>query len=208
MTMKVVLGTGVLIASALALAACGTQGGGNPTNTGGTAAPVTPGSSSGTATGAPTLTPQATQTTPAATPTGPDRCHSTDLSASLGGFDAGAGNRYAVLTLTNRSGHTCVIFGYGGVGLLNSAKKPVPTKQVRDTRKAPVRVTLKPGAGAKSQLHWSVIPSGSENQMGPCEPVASFLQVIPPDEKQPITVAFPPTSVCQQGRIDQGPYQA
>jgi hypothetical protein len=195
------VGLGLAVA---VLAACG------PQPQGGTAAPAgTPEAPSSSVaapggTASPTLTPQATPSTPS----GPDRCHTGDLGASLGRVDAGAGNRYAQLTLTNRSGRTCVVFGYGGVLLLDAARHPVPTKQIRNTQAAPKRVTLSPGAGAHSTLHWGVVPDGSESTMGRCEPSAAFLQIIPPDETQPLTIAWPEGPVCQHGRIDQSPYAA
>lgn len=200
-------GIGMAAGLAALAVACG------PQNSGGQAGPAGSASAGPSTASAPaetsptTLTPQEQPSATPSTPAGPDRCHTADLSASLGGLDAAAGNRYGTLTLTSKAAQPCVIFGYGGVGLLGTTRKPVPTKQVRDPKVGPVRITLQPGASVKSTLHWSVIPSGDEDATGPCEPEAAFLQVIPPDETQPLVIPFPRTSVCQHGRIDQTAYR-
>jgi hypothetical protein len=200
-------GIGMAAAMAALAVACGPQGTGGQAGPAGSASAGPSTASAPAQTSPSTLTPQQQPSGATSTPAGPDRCHTGELTAALGNLDAGAGNRYAVLTLTSKADHPCVIFGYGGVGLLAANKKPVPTKQVRDPKVGPVRISLQPGASAKSMLHWSVVPSGDEDAMGPCEPAAAFLQVIPPDETEPLTIAFPPTSVCQHGRIDQTAYR-
>lgn len=193
--------TGLCILAGLALAGCGTQTSGG----GGASSPAGTGSTPASPTGGATVTPA--QTTPGqTTPAGPDRCHTSGLSASLGRPDAGAGNRYAVLSLTNTGTSPCVIFGYGGVQLLDAAGKPVPTRQVRDPQHKPLRVLLQPGGAADSTLHWSVVPSGSESTTGACQPTAAALLVTPPDETEPLKIAWNSGPVCQQGRIDQGAY--
>ena len=50
------------------------------------------------------------------------------------------------------------------------------------------------------------MPTGTESQTGPCEPTASYLLITPPDETQPITVAWPYEMVCQHGRLDETSY--
>jgi hypothetical protein len=149
---------------------------------------------------------QGTPTGTTSSATGPDRCHTAELRARLHALDSAAGQRYAALILTNRSTSTCRVYGYGGIQLLDAARRPVPTQQVRDPNSPPRLVSLRPGASAYSRLHWGVVPSGSESQTGPCEPTASYLLVTPPDETQPITVAWSYGMVCQRGRIEQTAY--
>src|SRR4051812_7568239 len=69
--------------------------------------PPTPAPTDGTA-GAPVPV-------PVTEPTGPDRCHTADLTAGLHNLDSAAGSRYAALVLTNRTSRTCRVYGYGGV---------------------------------------------------------------------------------------------
>src|SRR5438105_3440599 len=47
------------------------------------------------------------------------RCHSSGLTATVTGYDAGAGQRYARLVLQNTSGHACRMYGFPGLGLGN-----------------------------------------------------------------------------------------
>ncbi len=196
------------IAAGLALASlagCSASGGG-----GRVAAPAGPTST------APTTPTQVVPTQAAPTPItasrstapGPDRCHTADLAARLRALDSAAGQRYVAVVLTNRSTRTCVVYGYGGVQLLDAARRPLPTNQVRDRLVPPRLVRLGPGASAYSRLHWGVVPTGTESQTGPCEPTPAHLLVTPPDETQPITVAWSYGPACQQGRIDQTAYAA
>jgi uncharacterized protein DUF4232 len=48
----------------------------------------------------------------------PPRCHTNELSASLGRVDAGAGQRFTRLTLRNRASHTCRTQGWVGLQLV------------------------------------------------------------------------------------------
>ena len=65
---------------------------------------------------------------------------------------------------------------------------------------------LRPGGNVSSLLHWSPVPDGTESQTGPCKPTPAYLLVTPPDETQPLTVAWSSSEVCAHGRIVQGAY--
>jgi len=164
------------------------------------------------ATGPPTPTPTdrtAGAPVPPTTPTGPDRCHTADLTAGLHNLDAAAGSRYATVVLTNRTRSTCRIYGYGGVQLLDAARHPLPTHQIRDPGTPPRPVLLRPGGSASSGLHWSPLPDGTESQTGPCQPTPTYLLITPPDETQPITVPWSSSEpACSHGRIGQTAYVA
>jgi hypothetical protein len=141
---------------ALLLAAAGCDGRAtNPTVSAPTSivppAPTTP---APTTPGTRPPTPAPTSITPApTTPAGPGRCHTADLTAGLHHLDPGAGQRYDVLALTNRSTSTCRVYGYGGVQLLDAARRPLPTHQMRGRYAPPRLVLLRPGASAYSLLH-------------------------------------------------------
>lgn len=135
------------------------------------------------------------------------RCHTADLTGQLQQRDPAAGNRYAILILTNRSARGCTIYGYGGVGLVDAKGKPVPTQQRRDRAHGPVLINLPRGGKVSSLLHWGVVPGDGEPQTGQCEPTAAALLVIPPDETTSLRVPWTFGPVCQRGAIDQWAYR-
>jgi len=119
------------------------------------------------------------------------RCHTSQLTGHLGAVGDEAGHRDAELILTNTGGRTCTLDGYGGLGL-HDGSVVLPTRQNRVPSPAPTLVTLALGASATSTLRWSVIP-----------PVASTLEVIPPDETDPLAVVWVAGPVCEGGSVDQ-----
>jgi hypothetical protein len=137
---------------------------------------------------------------------GPDRCSTGELTATLTGGDSGAGQRGAVLALRDTGGRTCDVEGFGGVGLQDAGGRALPTQQVREPSPAPTLLTVAPGATVVSQLVWTVVPSGSDPAAG-C-PTPASLAVIPPDEQDPLTVAWSLGPVCGGGRLQQQAYTA
>jgi Protein of unknown function (DUF4232) len=138
---------------------------------------------------------------------GPSQCRTADLSAQLKPGSPGAGQRYATVVLTNTSGHTCTVTGYGGLALLGAPGQGVPTDLRRAPAPAPVTVPLAPGRSARSLLHWTVIP-GANEPGAVCERTAVTVVVTPPGRT---TAALRPWTfgpVCQHGRIDQNAYVA
>ena len=103
------------------------------------------------------------------------------------------------LALVNQSAHRCRIYGYGGVQLLDAAGTALPTRQERSGQR-PELVTLRPGDRAYSALTWIFSPEAP-----PCSN-AAFLQVIPPDETEPIRARFA-YGVCGNGVLSQRAYQ-
>lgn len=132
------------------------------------------------------------------------RCHTSMVKASIKYGDPAAGNRYAKLILTNVSGESCQIYGYGGFQLLKSDYQYRETHVVRDPSVGPRLITLKPGQHASSTIHWGVIPTGDETN---CAPNASYLMVTPPDETATITIPWKGGTVCNSGTFDQRAYR-
>jgi hypothetical protein len=182
------------------LAGCGTK-----QNAAGDNATVTSQSSvtatTTTASTAPSLT--GGETSP---PNQDNRCTADLLDGTIDPQDAGAGNRYATLTVTNKSGQACSLWGYGGLELLEVSKAEIPTQAERNLDPAPNLVTLAPGAAAAKKLRWGVIATGDEPTDGPCQPPATAVRVIPPDETEPFEVDFDFGSVCDGGRIQTSAY--
>src|SRR5262249_40491882 len=110
--------------------------------------------------------------------------------------------------LTNVSGHTCTVYGYGGLQLATASRQPLPTSQRRDPTHPPRLVRLAPGGKASSVLAWGVVPSGSEPVTGPGEPMPSRLRVPPPDGPTQRGVPWGFGSVCQHGTVIQWAYAA
>jgi hypothetical protein len=127
------------------------------------------------------------------------RCHTADLALEVGQDDAAMGHIGLNLALVNRSAHRCRIYGYGGVQLLDAAGAALHTVQERGGPR-PELVTLRPGDRAYSALTWIFSPEAP-----PCSN-AAFLQVIPPDETEPIQARFA-YRVCGNGVLSQRAYQ-
>jgi hypothetical protein len=152
-------------------------------------------------------TPQSTKT-PGSRPASGSRCHTSDLWAVFQPLGAAAGNQYGKILLTNHSGSSCTVYGYGGISLTSSSGASVPSRQIRDTSTPPVQITLRPGDHAYSQLHWSDVSGPGESSTRACEPSASGLQVIPPDETRALDAHWPGSPACEHGQIRQGAYRA
>jgi hypothetical protein len=135
------------------------------------------------------------------------QCSTADLSAQLKPGSPGAGQRYATVVLTNTSGFTCTVGGYGGVGLLGAPRQGVPTDLRRVASPSPTTLTVSPGGSVRSLLHWTVI-AASDEPGGTCEPTAVTVVVTPPNQT---TAALRPWTfgpVCQHGLIWQNAYVA
>jgi hypothetical protein len=131
-------------------------------------------------------------------PTTP-RCHTADLALEVGQADSGMGHTGLNLALVNRSAHRCRIYGYGGVQLLDADGAALHTMQERGGPR-PELVTLRPGDQAYSALTWIHSPEAL-----PCSNATS-MQVIPPDEIEPIRAPFT-YAVCGNGVLSQRAYQ-
>ncbi|MEU9481813.1 DUF4232 domain-containing protein [Streptomyces sp. NPDC048191] len=123
-------------------------------------------------------------------------CRTADLTASLHGSQAGAGNFGKTLVLANSSHRTCTVTGYPGVGLENAKHKTQRIKVVWGAtyfQRDPGRhtVTLKPGQAATAGLAWNA-PQGRASR------TPAYLQVTPPNERTHLTIPFAP------GAIDAG----
>lgn len=129
---------------------------------------------------------------------GRPHCTSGMLSASLTDLGAAAGNRYATLVLTNKSGKHCTTGGWSGLQLAG-ADGAIPTNVVREGTAR--TITIYNGGRAYERLHWGVVPAGDEPDTDRCEPVPSTLKVIPPNNTEQIAAGWTYGSVCQHGQI-------
>ncbi|MGW7825234.1 DUF4232 domain-containing protein [Streptomyces puniciscabiei] len=123
-------------------------------------------------------------------------CRTADLTASLHGMQAGAGNFGKPLVLANQSHRTCTVTGYPGLGLESTQHKTQRIKVVWGAtyfQRDPGRhtVTLKPGQSATAGLAWNA-PQGHTSL------TPAYIEVTPPDQHTHLTIPFAP------GAIDAG----
>jgi hypothetical protein len=117
----------------------------------------------------------ATAATPVRSAPSTPMCATSQLSAALGGSDAGAGNLYRYLVLTNHSGSTCHLTGYPGLSLLDSSGKQIGAPASRQPL-GYQPVVLRPGGSASDTIH-------TINHMGKCLPTSAELRIYPPGNR-------------------------
>jgi hypothetical protein len=112
--------------------------------------------------------------------TGTPMCATSQLTAHLGGGDAGAGNLYRYLVITNHSGTTCHVTGFPGVSLLDAHGKQIGAAAGRE-HNGYAAVTLAPGASASDTIH-------TINHQGTCLPASTSLRVYPPGNRASLVI--------------------
>ncbi|MEW2513289.1 DUF4232 domain-containing protein [Streptomyces sp. NPDC046870] len=182
------------------LSACGngtSAHGDAPATVPGTAAPATDGTtspappataSSATGTGSPD-TPRPTAspggatatTTPAVAGT---RCHTSELRASVGRNDPGAGQENFPVVLTNTSARTCTLHGYPGAAFVAGSGGRLGPDPQRSPG-TPGTVRLKPGQSA-----WAGLTFSNPGVSGAKTATPAALLVTPPDERDQLKVAW------------------
>lgn len=108
-------------------------------------------------------------------------CATSQLTASLGGGDAGAGNLYTYLVLTNHGSTTCHLTGYPGVSLLDANGKQIGKPADRQPSRYSA-VELKPGASASDTIH-------TVNHLGTCLPTSAKIRIYPPGNTASTVIA-------------------
>ncbi|MFJ9122153.1 DUF4232 domain-containing protein [Streptomyces sp. NPDC102394] len=181
------------------LTACGSGGDGtasSPTTLSGTAAPATDGGTSAAATATDSVTqstgpsgeaasakPSKTASSAVAAASG--RCHTSELKATVGRNDPGAGQENFPIVLTNTSSHTCTVRGFPGAAFVDASGKQLGPDPKRESGSAPTTVTLAPGHSAWAGLTFSNPEVSGAN---PATPAA--LLVTPPDERASLKVTW------------------
>lgn len=191
-----------LLASSVAvlglLTACGGSGDGaaaSPAQTlPGTAAPATGGrstdaaSASASSTGTGTAPGEATTTAskPGSTPAGASgaRCHTSELRATAGRNNPGAGQENFPIVLTNASSRTCTLRGYPGTAFVDASGRQLGPDPKREPG-TPATVTLAPGRSA-----WAGLTFSNPEVSGAHAATPASLLVTPPDERDHLTVTW------------------
>jgi hypothetical protein len=172
------------------LAGCGSGDGGasTPRTESGTAAPTTASPTedeSSAPSGVPTdavsnsLTPSAPPS-----PAGGTRCHTSELSASVGRNNPGAGQENFPVVLTNESSRTCTLYGYPGTAFVDASGKQLGPDPKRSSAE-PETVKLAPGRSA-----WAGLSFANPEVSGAGTATPAALLVTPPDEEDPLKVAW------------------
>ena len=86
--------------------------------------------------------------------------------------------------MTNTSGHTCTVHGYGGLEMRADNGSTLKTELTREPKPAPELVTVKPGAKAYKKLQWVIFlgEEGDEAAEG-CQDVEYLAVTLPDDTK-------------------------
>lgn len=181
------------------LTACGNGGGtSTPQKESGTAAPASGDTTTGSSeaqSSAPSGTTGASTTTGSSTGSATStksggggvtstRCHTSELRASVGRNDPGAGQENFPIVLTNASGRTCTVRGFPGAAFVDASGKQLGPDPKRESV-SPTTVSLKPGQSAWAGLTFSNPEVSGANTATPAS-----LVVTPPDEKDPLTVKW------------------
>lgn len=172
----------VMTAVVLSLSACGASKPAAPR----TSKPPT-GTVAKTTTTVPVTSPTTSSTIqpPTTTTTALTRCRSNQLVAHGGNVTGGSGFGDVVITLTNKSGVSCTLYGYPGIGMITSSGYAVAVNPTRATIGGPAfsnvpkqQVVLAPGADAYFGFTW---------WLGSCQP-SGVLEVTPPNDRGYLTI--------------------
>ncbi|MBV2357202.1 DUF4232 domain-containing protein, partial [Streptomyces sp. J2-1] len=112
------------------------------------------------------------------------RCHTSELSASVGTNNPGAGQENFPLVLTNKSSRTCTLTGYPGAAFVSASGSQLGADPKR-TSGSPVTVTLRPGQSA-----WSGLTFSNPQVSGAKAAKPAALLITPPNEKDSLKVSW------------------
>jgi LPXTG-motif cell wall-anchored protein len=127
---------------------------------------------------APAMAASPVQAAAAGTPT----CATSQLTASLGGGDAGAGNLYRFLLLTNHSRTTCELDGYPGLSLLNAHGQQLGAPATFDHSFSYYPVAVRPGQSVSDTIH--TLNAGATS----CQGTSTEVRIYPPGNKADLVI--------------------
>ncbi|MGW7522162.1 DUF4232 domain-containing protein [Streptomyces sp. NPDC054783] len=168
-----------------------------PITASGTAAPATgttkspasatsapSGTSTGTGPSSPSKAAPSASGGDTATPAASTRCHTSELRASVGRNDPGAGQENFPVVLTNRSGRTCTVHGYPGAAFMSASGSQLGSDPKRESG-TPTTIALRPGQSA-----WAGLTFSNPGISGAKTATPAALLVTPPDERDSLKVAW------------------
>ncbi|MFJ8778185.1 DUF4232 domain-containing protein [Streptomyces sp. NPDC102476] len=117
-------------------------------------------------------------------PSGGTRCHTSELRASVGRNNPGAGQENFPVVLTNESTRTCTLYGYPGTAFVDASGKQLGPDPKRSSTE-PETVRLAPGQSA-----WAGLSFANPEVSGAGTATPAALVVTPPDEEDPLKVTW------------------
>jgi len=173
--------------------------GGDPSADGsGTPASASSGTDTATGSDSTSTSPGSSTSTSSSTGSGTTasstRCHTSELRATVGANDPGAGQENFPIVLTNTSGRTCTVRGYPGAAFLNASGTQLGDDPQRESGSAATTVTLKPGQSA-----WAGLTFSNPEISGAKTATPSLLAVTPPDEQDTLHVKWTAGAVPVSG---------
>lgn len=123
------------------------------------------------------------------------RCHTGELTLSVGANHPGAGQSGFALVLTNGSRRTCTVHGYPGLAFVDGTGAAVTPDPERATGEPVQTVLLAPGASA-----WSAVEYTNPALTGVTTVKPTALLVTAPDETAPISVPWTGGEVPNTGK--------
>ncbi|GAA3514137.1 DUF4232 domain-containing protein [Actinocatenispora rupis] len=131
-------------------------------------------------------------------------CRTADVTVTLGSVEAGAGQRYAPLTVTAHPGVTCRLTGYAtGLAFTAADGSALPTDPHRYPQDHVPAVVLGPTAAAAFDLHWAGVPVAEGDDPGQAAPAA--LTVTLPGTTDPVTVTWTGGPTFDHGYVQHKP---
>ena len=127
-------------------------------------------------------------------------CAASQLTAALGGGDAGAGNLYRYLVLTNHGSTPCSLTGFPGLSLLDAKGGQLGAPATFDHSMGYARVVLQPGASASDTVH--TLNQGATS----CSGTSSSLRIYPPGDTASLVIPGQVT-LCG-GELSVSPFTA
>ncbi|MCF3964625.1 DUF4232 domain-containing protein [Streptomyces fuscigenes] len=121
------------------------------------------------------------------------RCHTSELKASVGGNDPGAGQENFALVLTNTSGRTCTVYGFPGFAFVDGSGKQVSTDPQREGGSQKQVVSLSPGRSA-----WATLRFANPDMVGGATVTPAAVEITPPDEKAFLKATWSGGAVSKQ----------
>ncbi|MEU8946779.1 DUF4232 domain-containing protein [Streptomyces sp. NPDC048489] len=112
------------------------------------------------------------------------RCHTSELRATVGADDPGAGQENFPVVLTNTSHRACTLRGYPGAAFVDASGKQLGPDPKRAPG-SPVTVMLAPGQSA-----WAGLTFSNPEISGAGTAAPASLVVTPPDERDPLTAVW------------------
>ncbi|KOV63912.1 DUF4232 domain-containing protein [Streptomyces sp. MMG1121] len=121
---------------------------------------------------------------PTTAPAASSRCHTSELRASVGRNDPGAGQENFPVVFTNQSARTCTVHGFPGAAFVTASGGQLGPDPKRESG-SPVTITLKPGQSA-----WAGLTFSNPGISGAKTATPAALLVTPPDERDSLKVAW------------------